>query len=368
MKYIFLLFSIITACKQPINQAGASGAETYATHLYIRKHSNYTSVKIREPWPGAKDYTYILSKNARETLPDSLLKYPFISIPLQNIVVTSTTHLPALEMLGVTDHLIAFPHTEYVSSPLVRKRIEQGKVKEIGSGMQLNTEAVLQLKPEILMVFSSGQDQRNYDVYQKNGIPVLYNADWMEQNPLGRSEWIKLFGLLFDKEQKADSIFRKIESDYLKIKTKIADKKNKPKVFQGGKFGDKWYVPGGKSYAAHLISDAGGDYLLSDDTHNGGLQLNYENALLKLVEADYWLNPGMITNKKQILEEFEFAKELNCVKNDKVFTYNLSKGATGGVLYFEQSNMHPDWVLSDLYHIFYPDDTDYTFRFYQALK
>ena len=271
-------------------------------------------------------------------------------------------------MLGVADKLIAFPNTQYVSAPKIRKLIDTHKVKEIGSGMQLNTEALLQLKPDILMAFSSGQDQRNYEQFAKNGIPVLYNADWMENTPLGRAEWIKVFGLLFDKQTQAGNIFNDIAGRYMVIKQAFSKAQNKPIIFQGGKFGDKWYVPGGNSYAASLITDAGGQYILSDDTHTGSLQMNYENALLKLTKADVWLNPGMVKNKQQLLQEFDFASQIKAFKNDKIYTYNLTKGVTGGVLYFEQSNARPDWVLSDLYHIFYPVDKDYKFHFYQALK
>ena len=367
-KYLWILLFLTSACQLNTHPKQDKGTNIFATHFEILNFSDYKVLKIKEAWQGGKDFTYVLSKNNNTPLPDSLQAYPFIKIPLQNIVVTSTTHLPALTMLGVADKLIAFPNTQYVSAPKIRKLIDTHKVKEIGSGMQLNTEALLQLKPDVLMAFSSGQDQRNYEQFAKNGIPVLYNADWMENTPLGRAEWIKVFGLLFDKQTQADSIFNDIADRYLVIKQAISKTQNKPIIFQGGKFGDKWYVPGGNSYAASLIADAGGQYILSNDTHTGSLQMNYENALFNLTKANIWLNPGMVENKQQLLQEFDFASQIKAFKNDKIYTYNLTKGVTGGVLYFEQSNARPDWVLSDLYHIFYPADKDYTFHFYQTLK
>ena len=339
----------------------------YAKHIQINDFGAYKTLKITGAYPGAPDYNYVLKKSGT-SLPDSLKSYQVIEVPLKNIVVTSTTHLTPLKILGLQQKLIGFPHTSYISDPKFRKLVADGQIKEIGSGRQINTEKLLMLHPGLLMQFSSAPGQNNDDVFIKNGIPVLYNADWMEQNPLGRAEWLKVFGLLFDKEKQADSIFNQIENRYLKIKQQIDTIKQKPLVFQGGSFGDKWFVPGGKSYAAQLIKDAGGQYLWQDDTHNGSVTLNFENVLLQLPKADVWLNPGMLVSKTAILKAIPAAKDFKSFQNNRIFTYNLTRGGGGGVLYFEESNTFPDRVLSDLYHIFHPGKTPgYRFYYYSKL-
>ncbi len=373
MKYrLFFLFflGMFVSCKQTghkITGSGQSLQPQFAQGFELKKYADFDILIVKNAYPGAPQYQYVLHKT-QNTLPDSLSDLPVIKIPVQKILVTSTTHLPALEMLGVSNKLIAFPHTKYVSSPVFRRLIEEGKIKEAGKGMELNTEVVLSLQPDLIMRFSSGNEHLQDKVFNQNNIPTIYNADWMENNPLGRAEWIKVFGWLFDKEKKAYQIFDTIVSRYQNIKTKVLhDSLPVPRVFQGGLFGDKWFVPGGKSYAAQLINDAGAKYLWNKDTHTGSVQVNFENVLLSLPQADIWLNPGMYPDKQNLLKSFPALSKFKVYQNDKIYTYNLTRGVTGGVIYFEQSNAHPDWVLEDLYHIFYPVDKQYQFHFYQQL-
>ncbi len=370
LKKVFLLLSLlilIGSCKNKTKQANTLSKEEFATHFHIQTFSDFYLLQITEPWPGADTRYYVLAKNLSE-IPDSLKNYPSIKIPVKNLVVTSTTHLAPLEMLDQADRLVAFPNTRYVSSETFRKRIKAGKIKDIGNGSGLNIEQTLALNPGLIMAFSGGTDQNKYEYFERHKIPVLYNADWMENHPLGKAEWIKVFGILFEKNMRAHQIFNEIKTNYLSIKSKVKAKNQKPLVFQGGNFGDKWYVPGGKSYAAQFITDAGGKYAWEDNDKQASLIMNFENVLIKLNEADIWLNPGTMISKTSILKSIPQAKSFPSYVNDKIYTYSLTKGKNGGLIYFETAGMHPDWVLADLYHIFYPEETpDYHFHYYSVL-
>ena len=366
---LILNFVFVYACNQevkPESQHTNISKFKYAKHIQINNYDGYKLLIITDAYPGAPDYKYIL-KQSGASVPDSLQSYQIINVPLKNIVVTSTTHLTPLKLLGLKNKLVGFPNTSYISDIEFRKLVKSGKIKELGSGSQINTEELLMLHPDLLMQFSSGPGQNNDETFIKNGIPTLYNADWTEQNPLGRAEWLKVFGILFNKEKSADSIFNQIETRYLKIKQKIDTVSQKPLVFQGGSFGDKWFVPGGSSYAAQLIKDAGGQYLWQDDTHNGSITLNFENVLLQLPKADVWLNPGMLISKKAITKEIPASKNFKSFKNNRIYTYNLTRGPGGGVLYFEESNTYPDRVLSDLFQIFHSAQTHSHLYYYRKI-
>ena len=369
--YIFLLFGLFFACqnsqKSDLKNSNQTPYFKYAQHIQLYDYGTLKRLKITGAFPNAPAFDYIL-KHQNDKVPDSLKNLEQITIPLKNIVVTSTTHLPPLQLLGLTGKLIGFPNTNYISNPVFRQLVASGQIKEIGNGRALNTEKVLKLQPDLLMRFSSDRQKNDDDFYKKEGIAVIYNADWMESTPLGRAEWLKLFGLLFEKEKKADQIFNTIAQKYNRIKTQITTTSAKPKVLQGGLFGDKWFVPGGKSYAAQLIKDAGGIYLWQNDRHSGSLTLNYENVLLKMPEASVWLNPGMIVSRQALIANMPVIKDFDFFKNDRIYTYNLKKGAGNGILYFEDSYSHPDFVLDDLFHIFYPDShSKYKFHYYQKL-
>jgi len=367
---LILSFLLICGCKQDVKtwQKHSDTSDfKYAKHIRVKKYDDYKILTVTGAYPGAPDFNYVLKKSGIP-IPDSLKSYQVINIPLKNIVVTSTTHLTPLKILGLKNKLIGFPNTSYISDPEFRKLIKSGKIKELGSGRQINTEKLLMLHPDLLMQFSSGPGQHKDQTFIKNGIPVFYNADWMEQNPLGRAEWLKVFGILFDKENLAESIFNQIEARYLKIKQQIDTISQKPLVFQGGLFGDKWFVPGGYSYAAQLIKDAGGQYLWKDDTHNGSITLNFENVLLHLPKADVWLNPGMLVSKTAIRKEIPAAIDFKSFINDRIYTYNLTRGPGGGVLYFEESNAYPDKVLSDLFQIFHPSKAHQHLYYYRKIS
>ena len=373
MKYVWMITVWLLlgwSCRQTGQITGESVKTIkprFAEGFELLRLDSLDILSIKNAYPDAPLFRYILQRN-NQSIPDSLQKYPVIKIPVQKILVTSTTHLPALEMLGVSDKLAAFPHTKYISSPVFRRLVDSRKIKEVAKGNYLNTEAVLAVHPDLIMRFSSGNDFLQDKVFIQNQIPVLYNGDWTETDPLGRAEWIKVFGYLFQKESEATQIFDSIAGRYQKIKKRIkSDSIAQPLVFQGGLFGDKWFVPGGRSYAAQLIHDAGGRYIWEDDTHSGSINLNFENVLLRMPRADIWLNPGMYENRQVLRKDFSAVSEFKVYKNRQIYTYNLTKGETGGVWYFEQSNAHPDWVLDDLYHIFYPADSTYKFHFYSIL-
>jgi iron complex transport system substrate-binding protein len=122
-----------------------------------------------------------------------------------------------------------------------------------------------------------------------NYIGIFNNMDWMEATPLGRAEWIKVVGLFMDKEMLADSIFNKIKNNYLSIKQKTFDLESKPKVIIGSNYKGIWYMPGGRSFKAQLLYDAGAKYYWSKDSSAGSLALCFENVVQVQSDVDIWL-------------------------------------------------------------------------------
>ena len=107
--------------------------------------------------------------------------------------------------------LIGFPGTEYISSETIRARIDNGFIRELGKNEGINTEVILELNPEVVIAFGIDGNNKTYETIKKSNIPVIYNGDWTEASPLAKAEWIKFFGVLFEKEKEADSIFDHIE-------------------------------------------------------------------------------------------------------------------------------------------------------------
>lgn len=341
----------------------------YATGLSIQKHDDFSIVTVSNPWPTSdKKYTYILHKPSAK-IPDSLQKYAVIQVPIKSIVVTSTTHIPALELLGVENKLVGFPNTDYISSEKTRTLIETGKIREIGTNQSLNTEVLLDMQPDVIIGFGVDGEKKTYDNLQQNGLKILYNGDWTEQHPLGRAEWIQLFGVLFGLEEKADQVFKTIEKDYLAAIALAKKATLKPTILSGAIYQDQWYLPQGKSWAAQFLDNAGGNYLWAATEGTGSLSLSFETVLEKAQNADFWIGPGQFTSFDQLEKANPNYKHFKAVQNKNVYSFSSKKGKTGGVIYYELASNRPDLVLKDLIKILHPELVpDYELYFFEKLK
>ena len=293
---IFFLFILTTfvGCKKNAEISNAakfkiSNSIQYAKGLEIYKYSGFSVLKVKNPWPKAnKDYSYILQEK-NGIIPDSLKQNTIIQIPVKTIVVTSTTHIPSLEMLGVENTLIGFPNLNYISSPKVRARIDSGNVEELGNNQSLNIEVAINLAPSIIVGYGIDNNNSSLDNLQKSGLKVVLNGDWNEQSPLGKAEWIKFFGALYGQEQKALSIFEKIVKDYKSTLTLAEKASSNPTVLSGAMFQDVWYMPQGESWGSVFLKDAKSNYLWKDTKGTGSLSLSFETVLEKGQNADFWI-------------------------------------------------------------------------------
>ena len=272
-----------------------------------------------------------------------------------------------IELLNEEASIVGFPNSNYISSEKTRHIIDKGNITEIGKESSLNTEILLDLHPELVVGFGVSSADKTLTSIQKAGINVIYNGDWLEESPLGRAEWIKFFGVLFDKEKQADSIFKIIETDYLAVK-KLALKSGKKATILSGAIMSKdiWNLPAGKSFEAQFLQDANLNYLWKDTKGKGSLSLSFESVFDKAATADFWISPGYFTSKKQLLESNNLYTKFKPFQNDQIYTSTTKKGITGGVIYYELAPTRPDLVLKDIVKITKPDLLpDYTLTFFK---
>ena len=356
---LFLVFFLFIQCKKESQQEAEIQSPAneihYAKGLEIYKHNGFTIVKITSPWPNAKEqFTYILQEK-NGIIPDSLKQFMAISVPIKSIVVTSTTHIPALELLGVENTLVGFPNTDYISSVKTRKLIATGKVREVGTNETLNTEVLIDMNPDVIVSFGLNNSNPTLDNLKKSGLKVMLNGDWTEQSPLGKAEWIKFFGALYGLDSKANTLFSAIEKEYKNTLALAQKATRKPTVLSGAMFQEQWYVPQGESWASLFLKDAKANYLWADSKGTGSLSLPFETILEKAQEAEYWISPGDFSSLQQMSESNPHYKQFDAFQNKKVYSYAINKGAKGGIVYFEWSPTRPDWVLKDLIKIFHPE-------------
>ncbi len=361
LKFIFFFTALLLGgCKQNstnsvTTKSTAKNEIQYAKGLEIYHYQGYSVLKITHPWPDAKTpFTYILQEK-NGIIPDSLQHYTRISVPIRSVVVTSTTHIPALELLGVENTLVGFPNTDFISSPKTRKRIDSGQVKEVGTNETLNTEILIEMAPDAIVSFGLNNSNPTLDNLQKSGLKVLLNGDWNEQSPLGKAEWIKFFGALYGLDAKAKTIFSTIEKEFQTTLALAQKAKQKPSVLSGAMYQDQWFVPQGESWMALFLKEAQSNYLWANTTGTGSLSLPFETILEKAQKAEFWIAPGDFSSLKEMNNNNPHYAKFDAFENKKVYSYALHKGAKGGILFFEWSSTRPDWVLKDLIAIFHPE-------------
>ena len=265
---LLFFFGIFFSCKTEKDRkeiaATPEGKEIpikYASGLSITDFGKYRIITVKDPWPNAeRSFKYLLAEENAE-IPKGLEYDQKIKVPVEKIVVTSTTHIPSLETLGEEKTLVGFPGLDYISSEKTRKLIADGKIKELGKNEALNTEGLLSLQPDVIIAFSIDGSNKSLSTVQKSGIPVVFNSDWTENSPLGKAEWIKFFGAFYGKMEAAISFFEEVEKEYLQAKELATTAEEKPTVVAGAMYKDQWYLPAGDSWQAIFLEDANSEYL-----------------------------------------------------------------------------------------------------------
>ena len=339
----------------------------YAKRFQAWTYGGIIEIKVNAGSQSPDTITYILIPRGTEGH-HHLAADHIIEVPVQKLVVTSTSHIPSLSLLGISETLVGFPNTEYISSPEIRKRTDQGLVQNVGDANGLNFESLIALQPELVMTYLSGADRSELQQLDQSGIPYVLNFDFMEEAPLGRTEWIKFIGLLVGKTKQADSVFDVIENKYQTLQRTTSNLTLKPTVFSGILYGDTWFAPGANSFAAKLIEDAGGAYSWSDLKSSGSVELSLEAVMDRNSITDFWIGPGDYTTKAALFQADPRNAHFQAFQKDQVYNSHGRIGSAGGFEYFELAGARPDLVLGDLISIFHPEFLpDHELYFYQKL-
>jgi len=370
--FVLLVMLMIVSCNPKQEQTSDAAKETqlkYAEGFSVRNEGNIKFVTITNPYPGATSgYQYLLVPIG-ESIPAHDDNIEVIRTPITKIVCTSTTHIPLLDYLNETNALIGFPTTDYVSSEKMRTRIDENLVTDLGIDKGMNIELLFSLSPELVMSYTMTSHLGQLKKIKELGVPVVINAEFLEKHPLGRAEWIKFMALFFNKEKEADSVFNEIEKEYLNANALVKDIAERPTVLSGIVYGDAWFMPAGKNYAAQLLKDAGTEYLWKDTDTNGFLELSFESVFEKAKDADLWIGVGSFNSLAEIKAAESRYTLFKPLKDKQVYTYNARKGAKGGSEFLELGYLRPDLILKDLVKIAHPQLLpDYELFFHKRLE
>jgi iron complex transport system substrate-binding protein len=351
---IFLISSCTEEKKKPFQAEG--NIVRYAEHLRITEGRLSTKIEILSPVTGKVEKLINVSTNLVKTA-------NFKKVPIQKMAVLSSTHVGMLSVLNAIDHIVGITNQHYVYNPELLENIEKGKVLELGEEGQIPVESLLKSKCEVIVYSGFGKEFPHESQLNQAGVTCIVNYDWRETHPLGKAEWILLFGYLTGTEKEAKAYFNKVEKEYLALKTQALTLKAKPSVLSGNLAGETWFAPSGESFNAMLFKDAHVNYRYANTKGNGSVALTLERVLADNLDTDFWINPGMPTKEKL----FGFQPRLKFigpVLKNPIYDYSRS-----GNRYWEMSAIEPQKVLSDYLCIFHPTEfTQKKLYFYQEVK
>jgi len=329
-----------------------------AERFKIIKRNGYSTVTIIDPWQGANDVNLVYNLvNRGSVLPDGLDSSTVIFVPLKKVICMSTTHVAMISALSEENTIAGMSGTGFIFSESLLNNVKKGLIEDVGYEGNLNKELILKISPDLIMMYGIGSESAAYvGKIKELGVKVLFNADYLETDPLSKAEWIKLFGALYCKEKMADSIFNSEVETYNKLKSFISQNISvRPNVLLGLPFKDTWFVSPGNSFISKLIEDAGGDYLWRNTVSSMSMPFGIENVYLRALTADYWLNIGSVNSKNEISLIDERLADLNCFKNGNLYNNNKRITMNGGNDYWESGSLYPHLILKDIATILHPD-------------
>lgn len=370
---IFLIVLFLTACSTPTeNKQQVETSVTvpllYAKRFSIKKTEGYTILELL----GDKNTndvtaTFVLYKNQK---PNYTKDAFYIKTPVSRVASMSSIYTAMISQLHCNDRIVAIDNVDYYTNEYIQHKVKEGEVAELSRGPHVEIEKTMALNPDLFLTFGMGNPKKDVDAkLLQSHIPIAISLDHLEETPLARAEWIKFIAYFFDKQNLADSLFKETEKNYNQLKNLTASITKKPTVLTEIKYGDAWYIPSGKSYMAHLINDAGGDYFWKEDDKTGSTPLSFEMVYAKAKDCDYWINQYNVNTKKELLSYDERYGLFKAFKENHLYNNNKTQNALGYSNYWETGVTNPDDVLADLIAIFSPILLpNHQFKYYKKIE
>ena len=321
-----LLCTLMLLCfagcgKQPAEQGSVPAGNKYAEGFQITQTDTGVVVEVFQPYQRL-----------------------CVREPLRRLGTMSTVQVGFLYALDAMDCLVAVCNPELIYTPV------KGNEIDLGDSMKPSAERTLQAGLDALLAVNYGQyDNLEATRLEKLGVFTIYINEWQEHSPLARAEWIRVLGALTGKLHEADSIFQKVETQYINLKSQISNLKS-TKIMSGNNFRGTWYVPSGKNYLAYLFKDACADYPFYDDERETSIPLTIEETLHYFHDADVWVGAGgnSLSELAQMDEKHTWFK---AYKDGRVYNWRKQRLPSGANNFWERGVVHPEEMLEDVIHI-----------------
>ena len=330
------------------------------------KQSGEKYLVVRNPWQGAENEVFYT-------------KLDTVSPP-QRIIAMSSSHAAMLDVVGCSNRIVGLSGCNYSYTPALRQAIDRGAIGEVGYDTHLDLERIVMLQPDIILLYGvSGKAEKITNKLDDIGIPYIYIGDYLEENPLGRAEWVVALASLCGVEEQGKAFFAEVEERYNTLRAQYSNPKYRPRVMLNLPYRDTWFMPSHNSYMVRLIEEAGGEYVLRRETRDEGQENNsnrstaskpisLEEALEYAMGADFWLNLGSTASMAELYSAAPHFTRIDAVRNNRIYNNIKRTNGFGGSDFWEMGAVRPDIILEDLVKILHNEAPTDSLHYYKRLE
>ena len=259
--------------------------------------------------------------------------------PLNNIYLVATSAMDFFVSLDGLESIRLSGTNEngwYIEE--AKKALKDGSILFAGKYNAPDYELILgencSLAVESTMIYHTPEVKEKLEQFK---IPVLVERSSYESHPLGRTEWIKLYGVLLGKEEEAERLFKEQEERMESVLSE--ENTGKTVAFFYITTNGLANVRKSNDYVSKMIELAGGRYIFEnlgeDDNALSTVNMQMEEFYAKAKDADYIIYNSAIDGElqtiDQLLEKSSLLKDFKAVKNGNVWCTgkNLFQESTG---------------------------------------
>lgn len=334
----------IVIYQEPAQLGSTNDAKSVAIELQLERAKNFQVSYVGDNKILVDGANRTITLTKKEANSDNM-----IHVPVSRMIIFSSTHAALIDRLGISDKVVGIAwggnYEWYIDS--IKDGLENGRIKDVGPGNNPSYEEIVALEPDlVVLVGGTGLWEEHAKKLDELSINYVVNSEWLENDPLGRFEWIKFFSLFTNDEDEASSIYAEVKAKTIGISKRVSELE-RPDVLWAGVFRGTVYIPRAESYVGTIINMANGNYVFSDMSGTGSAEISLEELVSRSNDADILIYSSYTVNKTSDITAISpLLAELDPVKTCEVYAFQP---------WYWQTLDRVDDYMNDVAAILHPD-------------
>ena len=358
--------------------AASSNLDDYNRTIYSPHHAigfsimgaegkQSTLIRVTNPWQSANEVeTMLFIARGGEKAPSGF-RGQVLQGDAKRVVCMSSSHIAMLDAIGAVESVVGVSGKDFITNPYIATN--RHSIADVGYDGNINFELLVAQQPDIVLLYGVTGACSMQSKLEELGIPYIYIGEYVEEEPLGKTEWLVVLAEIIGERERGIAYFTEVPQRYYHLKSMAATATSPmPKVMLNTPYADSWFMASSTSYVARLIADAGGNYIYKKNTSNHSLPIDMEEAAQLTTKADIWLNVEGVSSLQDLRNQYPKFANMPCVLRGEIYSSDKRRVLGGGNDYWESGVVQPDVVLRDLIKIFHPELVSEEFVYYRKIE